>query len=393
MRKKFLINGKQLNKNLLALSLVLSFSSFHFQKSLGIIGLLVYPITVFIILLLVNRNLNKLLFLINKFNPKFIFSIFFLFLVIAYSLWYPYENIRSKGTDRDEALNQAVEEIISLHYPYNVRTYVEGRPHELRLDNNPITVLPGSILFAIPFVLLGNSSYQNFFWLIVLFVFLGNYYRSYSNSLLFIMSNLLLCGTFLFQILIGSDYIANSIWVLIFTIIVVKYSKVFNFKTVVFDILLGIGLASRFNFLIILVPLAFYFYLANDFRNTAKHTGIIIITFLIFTLPFMFYDFSNFTPIYYSNPFSQYNRIIPYSSIIFPVAATILLFFFSLHLKNNKQNVFQAISIGLLIPVLLIVTLDSVSLGKVTFAMSHYAFPSVLFFSFFVFDKLFFQKD
>lgn len=379
----------KLNKSILFLAAVLCFTSFHFEKSLKIYGLILYPIISYSILIYVLNNINSISRIIEKYNPKLLFLLFLFTLIVAYSFWYPYEDIRSRGSDRDEALNQAVIEITHLKYPYYVRTIVSGKSHELKLDNNPLTVMPGSILFAAPFVLLGNSTYQNFFWMVILFIILAKYYQSDSHSMLFIILNTFLCGTFLFQILIGSDYIANSIWVLIFTHLFIQNSKSFDKKSLLYSILLGIGLSSRFNFLIILLPLTVYLYFGTNLLNTMKQMTSVIFGFLIITVPFLVYDYNNFTPVHYSNLYRWFDQMIPFSSVIFPVLILVLSLTTSLYLRKDRASIYYQISISLLIPVCLIVVLSSIIAGKVTFELSHYAFPAFLFLSFTIFDNAF----
>ncbi len=56
--------------------------------------------------------------------------------------------------DRDEALDLAVRELLAGRPPYRVVTQL----------GNPVSPLPGSLLLALPFVLLGSSAYQNLGW-------------------------------------------------------------------------------------------------------------------------------------------------------------------------------------------------------------------------------------
>src|SRR5260370_38096939 len=60
-----------------------------------------------------------------------------------------------RGSGGDDGLNLGVNELLNGRHPYSVRTYLD----------NPISPLPGAILLAIPFVLVGSSAYQNLFWL------------------------------------------------------------------------------------------------------------------------------------------------------------------------------------------------------------------------------------
>lgn len=50
--------------------------------------------------------------------------------------------------------------LVRGHYPYHAVTYL----------GNEITHLPGSLLLALPFVLVWTSALQNLFWLPALFL-------------------------------------------------------------------------------------------------------------------------------------------------------------------------------------------------------------------------------
>ena len=68
--------------------------------------------------------------------------------------------IVGQGSDADNALNIATRALLRGRFPYYQPTYL----------GNPISPLPGSLLLAVPFVLLGNSAYQNLFWIAAFFV-------------------------------------------------------------------------------------------------------------------------------------------------------------------------------------------------------------------------------
>jgi hypothetical protein len=187
--------------------------------------------------------------------------------------------------------------------------------------------------------------------------------------------------------MIGSDYIANSIWILVLTVLYAEYSVLDTKKSYLISVLLGIGLASRFNFLMILIPLAFYLSVKTGYINAIKNISLVIFTFSMVVLPFLLFDYKNFTPIHYSNFFSRYNNILSYSGFIFPIITLIFSIVLSLRLIRKRSEIYPVISLILLIPVIMIVILDSISGHKASFQLSHYAFTSVLFYGFFVFSK------
>ena len=83
-------------------------------------------------------------------------------------------HLPGKGSDADDALNLAVNELLHGRYPFYARTYLD----------NPVANLPGTIFLAVPFALLGNSAYQNFFWLMVFFIAVSLSVRSWRLGLM-----------------------------------------------------------------------------------------------------------------------------------------------------------------------------------------------------------------
>lgn len=370
-----------MNKKLLLLTFGLIISSLHFGRILDVFGLFLYPLVVFLSLTIIFNFHYTILSSPQNIGSSKIFIGLMMALIVGFVFYYPYENERGHGTDRDEALNQGVNALVSLQYPYYERSYVPGKPHEEGYDNRPITVLPGSMLFASPFVLMGNSAYQNFFWITVLFFYLAGKYKSYEYALLTLIIIIFFCATFLFQLLIGSDYISNVIWIYVLTSLYAE--RVERTKQNVFLILflLGLGLSSRFHFIFILFPLAFFIWKKLDFTTMVKHIGIIIFAFTIITLPFVIYDFKNFTPLHYSNLYTQFNAMISYISIIIPIAVVIFSLWISRMVYSGRIDLFFAISFIFFVSIMPLVILDSIQSGRLNLANTHYLLPFSFFFS------------
>ncbi len=160
----------------------------------------------------------------------------------------------------------------------------------------------------------------------VLFLYLSSYDQSKSCSLKFVILNTILSGTFLTQILIGSVYIANIMWILVFTQLFIYNSKSFNRNSIVSSLLLGIGLSSRSPFLIILLPIFNYLYYNSNLIIAMKQIAPVIIGFLLITIPFLAYECNNFIPIHYSNVCKFYGNMAPNSSIVFPIITLMISF-------------------------------------------------------------------
>ena len=105
--------------------------------------------------------LPRFICFVTERRALFLALLTFLGVVLVFSILYPIAQagLVGGGSDQDDALNIAATELIHGRYPYYPKTYLD----------NPIAPLPGAVFLAVPFVLLGNSAYQNIFWLNCLF--------------------------------------------------------------------------------------------------------------------------------------------------------------------------------------------------------------------------------
>lgn len=119
---------------------------------------------------------------------------------------YPMANsgLYGVGSDRDDALRVTLDAALSGAYPYGVTTYL----------GNPPTPMPGAMLLALPFHLLGDVALQNLFWLTVLVFWARSRFRS--SSLAFATLVVLLATPAILQDLTsGGDYFVNAIYVVV----------------------------------------------------------------------------------------------------------------------------------------------------------------------------------
>lgn len=123
-------------------------------------------------------------------------SFLVLFPIATSGLWGP-------GSDRLDALN------------VTLRALLHGRPpyEQLTFTGNPTTPLPGALLLALPFYLLGATAYQNLAWLAI-FVWLspamvGGRRAAAAYLLIFLLA----CPGALQDFVTGGDYLINAIYV------------------------------------------------------------------------------------------------------------------------------------------------------------------------------------
>ena len=142
------------------------------QRYFGNWGIALYLLVGAAGLLLLVRNLDSVRRWVARCSDRQIFwlaGVTFFVILTVFLVVYPIANTgqRSGGSDSDDALNIAANELMHGRYPYSPRTYLD----------NPISPMPGAVLLAVPFVLLGSSVYQNLFWLFVFFIVMRAYCR------------------------------------------------------------------------------------------------------------------------------------------------------------------------------------------------------------------------
>jgi hypothetical protein len=271
-----------------------------FQKYFGLAGALLYVLAVFAlapVLPALDRRAGRM-----PRSRAIVFGIAsFTLLGVAFALLYPLANSGAigGGSDRDDALNIAVRELLAGRYPYYPRTYLDA----------PISPLPGALLLAAPFVLLGNSALQNFFWLGALVLVTVGWLASAGRALLLLWTLLLLSPGALNELLVGGDLLANACYVALFTVLLMREEQ--PGRRLLLAALLGVALSSRLNYLL-LAPLLFAFLARQrSVRIASVVAGVAAFAWLLVTLPFFLYDPAGFSPLHTVGKLSQFGALLP----------------------------------------------------------------------------------
>ncbi len=256
-------------------------------------------------------------------------------------------------------------------YPYYAETYF----------GNPISPMPGALLLAIPFVLLGNSAFQSFFWLLVFFVVMSRLLGDGRSALILFWAIFVLSPVALQELVTGGDYLANSLYVLVFAVWTVNAAS--RLDTAVWmkllpAILLGIGLSSRANFVLIM-PLVFAAMVhTSGWRPAIWHTAVAGAAFAAVTAPFYLYDPGGFSPLHASGMISQFGAVIP-AQDIFILAAAGLLALALMPASRGLDAMLAGCAAVLVFPVVCGIALSSVAAGFPTFEFAYYGLPVIVF--------------
>lgn len=347
-----------------------------FQKYLGLIGVIGYMGIAIMLLWTAYRPVSaKFASMVTDKQTLWLMVATILLLLVVFSVIYPIANtaVPGKGSDRDEALNTATMELLHRRYPYYRPIY----------SGNPITPLPGAMLLATPFVLVGNSAYQNFFWLFVFFLTMSLYLKDKRSALLMSWTVLILCPVVLYEVVTGGDLLANSIYVLIFVMWLfgaVQQPKFPKWGKNMLAILLGIGLASRANYLLIL-PLIFAALVhVAGWSAAMKYMALTCVTFGLLVLPFYYYDPQGFSPLHTTTKFDQFEAVLPYAGIVVPAAAGIVAFVLSIwRTDGSLRGLLKNCAVVLAIPILCVTVLQSIQAGQPWFVWTGLGLSFVFF--------------
>jgi hypothetical protein len=280
---------------------------------------------------------------------------------VVFFVVYPIANSGAQGggSDGDDALHTATSELLHGRYPYSTTTYL----------GNPITPMPGALLLAIPFVLAGNAAYQNIFWLAMFFLVARGLLKDVRSALLLLWAILLLSPTVMHTIVIGIDYVANGLYVLVFSVWAVASVARAGSKPwyrIGSAALLGIGLSSRANFLFLLPVLFAAERRSGSWRAAVQSTTITIAVFLAVTLPFYLVDPEAFSPFHTARKFESLDNVLPKATAVIACATAVL----ALWLASRRSRcagligMLRDCAIVLAFPVCWIMLLASVETGR-----------------------------
>ena len=252
----------------------------------------------------------------------------FTVLIVLFALIYPYADSGTigGGSDRDDALNVAATELVNQRYPYSQSTYL----------GNPITPFPGAVILSLPFFLLGNSAYQNLFWIAVGYLAAWKFLNDSRLALIFLIA-ITLTPVSLQQLVTGGDLVTNALYVFVPIVMLLNITSGNSHRlkfSIPFAILLGISISSRSNYLLLfplILGLSLY---SRHWKASLVYFAIPLSTFMAITLPFYMSNPEHFSPLHTISKFSQMNEVLPLGTIIVPTSCLIITL---LLVRGNKE--------------------------------------------------------
>ncbi len=301
---------------LLLLAALLAFpSGAKVQRYFGTAAVGAYAASVVVVLILGYRFVFPVL--MRRMTERASLWLFFatlILLVAAFFAVFPVVSLGlvGGGSDRDEALNVGVAELLHGKYPYYARTHVA----------NTISPMPGGLFFATPFVLMGDAAYENFFWIAALFFAVRRLLRDGRLALLFVWLVIFLAPVGLHEVLSGGDLLSNTIWVLLFTLFLVETvcdPSSALWKKALASVLFGVGLSSRIHFILV-GPIVLSMLVQHaGWKKALGWMTVSSFAWIVVTMPFYLHDPAQFAPFaLVEGRFGVFEELLPHAQVIIP---------------------------------------------------------------------------
>jgi len=230
-------------------------------------------------------------------------------LAICFAIAYPIENARGlgKSSDRDDGLNLAVTRMAGGQSPYYPSDKFAG----------PLSVLPGGIFLSAPFVAFGSSGYQNVFWLAAFVVAAWWRFRDPALAIVMLMVPLALSPAAIYEYISGGDMHSNGIYVAVFFLLALgawTQPRVPRWARWPACVLLGVGLASRPNFLLLMPLFGAVLWRTVGLRQAVAAAGLVVLVSAAITVPFYLHDPAGFTPLLARGKLAVIDHVMPSAS-------------------------------------------------------------------------------
>ena len=215
-----------------------------------------------------------------------------LVLTITYLVLYPISqrHVVGVGSDSEDALRVATGQLLHCHFPYYEKTYL----------GNPITPLPGALLLATPFYLLGRVSLQNPIWLAIFIVFCVRFFRARSTAVAFLLIFVVGSAIALDEFVVGTDYVTNVWYICALTYFSLQAYETRwpEWQQLVLGLLFGLALSSRVVYAVFPVLMLAYLLQRGRIADALYRVAVPLAVAVAVTLPIYLYDRGHFSPLH-----------------------------------------------------------------------------------------------
>jgi hypothetical protein len=330
------------------------------HKYLGNIGILAALLFFLLLVLLIKILQRQLVTSV----PIWWFLALSIVAICVFIVLYPIakSGVLGPGSDRDDALNVALRAFLAGQYPYSVDTYL----------GNPPTPMPGALILALPFYMLGNSALQNLIWIPGFIFWCATVFKDRMIALTYLALFVLASPAAMDDFVTGGDYLTNAIYVAVAMQVMITAEageKVWFRRGA--EIFLAIAISSRPIYVIAIPVLAGVIYRMVGFRRMIDCILFVLAVCLLLNAPFYLYDPSRFPTAHLSKP-SDFLPF-PHGGIILAILAG-MIGYTSFFIRNDLHLIYAlfGVTLGVMFyPVLAfeIFTLPIDPLGPLGFAL------------------------
>lgn len=376
------VGGKEKSwRPLLILAFMLAFTGAGFvQKYAGLVGVAAYTALMILLVGAIEKWGDNL----RKVGERWFFPLAggaCVGLLAMFAILNPWEDGKGPGksSDRDEGLNLAVERVFRGETPYYPPNPTAG----------PLSVLPGGVALAAPFVWIGDSGYQNIFWLAAFFAVARRHFKDRLLAMGWLALPILVSPAVAYEYISGGDLIANGIYVPV-SFVVAHYafagSPARRWKQLVACMLVGLCLTSRSNYPLLLPVFMAMVWRAAGWRLALIATAVVAFVMLLLVVPFYLNDPAGFTPLMSRHKLGSVDHVFPHASWMLAglTAFAGLLAGMALLVRRTgclMDSVFRACAVVMMLPMVLLVALQSAVKCQVDMSLMHDRFGLIFLYS------------
>ncbi len=230
--------------------------------------------------------------------------------VVLFAVVYPVVDVQvpGRGSDADDALNIGVRALLAGYSPYATTTYL----------GNDLSPLPGALLLAMPFVLLGSSALQNLLWIPAFFLAVARAGGNRAWALRLAWTALLASPVVLHELLTGGDHSSNTVYVLLG----MQWLLASGGRSLA-AAAWGVTLASRANFLLLVLPVCGWLWRHHGRTTAVRAAAIALGVAGLLTVPFAWHHgLADFAPLHAVDRLTRLDAVVPHAGAF--VFATML---------------------------------------------------------------------
>jgi hypothetical protein len=220
------------------------------------------------------------------------------FAVLLFALLHPlaHSGVLGPGSDREDGLNIALHALVRLHDPYSTTSFLG---HQL----NP---MPGALILALPFYLIGNSAFQNLFWVPVFLWWARNWFGTTSAALWCGLIFIVGCPASLRDFVTGGDYLVNALYVVIaMDLVFVAMHNERRWYRYAAAIFLSVAISSRPNYVIAVPVLAGTIFQSRGWRRMVEFLVLVGLGYIALNGPLYYHGLSQLPILQVANKMSD----------------------------------------------------------------------------------------